>query len=93
MKSQSLIETFRPWFKSLSKDGERLMEHISGLYRAGRLKKYDGVPLATTYVDPATELLIDAYFERQLYDEIERYWTYKVIAFSWPHAPILAGQQ
>ncbi|MET1411330.1 DUF4240 domain-containing protein [Roseibium sp. HPY-6] len=83
-------EVFRPRFDDISKDGDRLMEHVVELIHAGRLEKKKGVSAFDQYIKATDRRLMEAYFERALYAEIERYYCYGFeVAFSWPHSEML----
>ncbi|WP_052261585.1 DUF4240 domain-containing protein [Leisingera sp. ANG-M1] len=77
-------QSFTPRFDDLSKDQDRLIEHVSELYHAGKLDHANRRPKA--YLEPAYSALEDAYFGRGLYAEIERHYSYAFeIAFGPPH--------
>ncbi|WP_299544186.1 DUF4240 domain-containing protein [uncultured Roseibium sp.] len=83
-------EAFRPRFDDISKDGDRLMEHVVELIHAGRLEKKKGVSAFDQYIKATNRRLMEAYFERELYAEIERHYSYDFeVAFSWPHPEML----
>lgn len=77
-------QSFTPRFDDLSKDQDRLIEHVSELYHAGKLDHANRRPKA--YLEPAYTALEDAYFSRGLFAEIERHYSYAFeIAFGPPH--------
>lgn len=78
--------TFRPRFDNVSRDCERLMEHVVELAHQGRLERQEGKSLFDLYLRDAERRLIDAYFARELYEEIETHYCFTFeIAFGWPH--------
>ena len=77
---------FRPRFKDLAKDHDRLEDRIIELSDQGHLTKEKDQSLYGQFVWPAAERLLDAYFAHGLYAEIEAYHTYTgEIAFGWPY--------
>ncbi|MET1412269.1 DUF4240 domain-containing protein [Roseibium sp. HPY-6] len=66
-------EAFQPRYDDLSKDFERLRDHIADLHREGRL--YLEWDRSSACFEPAAIALEDAYFARGLYDEIEARYT------------------
>ena len=67
---------FRPRFKDLAKDHDRLEDRIIELSDQGHLTKEKDQSLYGQFVWPAAERLLDAYFAHGLYAEIEAYHTY-----------------
>ena len=84
-------ERFRLRFDGIAKDSDRLMEHVVELVHQGRLDQVPGKSLGEVYINAADRRLIDAYFDRQLYAELERYWTGPGVGFVPPHHEDLAG--
>ncbi|WFE90729.1 DUF4240 domain-containing protein [Roseibium porphyridii] len=78
---------FRPRFDNVSRDCERLMERVVELTHQGQLQRQEGKSLFDLYIKDAERRLIDAFFARELFEEIETHYCYTFeIAFSWPHA-------
>lgn len=67
----SQTESFRPGYKSLSKDLERLRVLVSDLYHDDRL--FQKMSQALYAGDKAAQQIRDAYFARGLYAEIEHH--------------------
>ncbi|MFQ6546385.1 DUF4240 domain-containing protein [Aestuariibius sp. 2305UL40-4] len=84
----SETEVFRPRYDSLSKDLDRLMEHVSNLYHDDRL--FNEFSKANAAGERAAIEIEDAYFARGLYAQIESQYTYTFeIAFGPPHQGML----
>ncbi|HEY9037623.1 MAG TPA: DUF4240 domain-containing protein [Roseovarius sp.] len=77
------MQHFRPRFDSIHNDSDRLMEHIIALADQGHLQREKGKSLHDLYGGRADLRLIDAYFARGLYAEIETHFDNSP-PFGWP---------
>ena len=78
-------EVFRPRFDTPDKDRDRLMEFTVELLHAGKITREPGLSLDETHIAPAFEKVIDAYFDRELYAELEAYFTCSECYNLWPY--------
>ncbi|NKB48246.1 MAG: DUF4240 domain-containing protein [Alphaproteobacteria bacterium] len=81
-----VVRDFIPQYKSLDKDLERYEDVLVEMLERGEIERTQGQSLATMGLPEAGRRFIEeCYFERGLYDEIERYYTASgEIAFDWP---------
>ena len=77
-------EDFRPRFDSIDKDFDRLIEKMADLRHQNRLAVQKGKSLMDLYGTATLHRMIDAYFDRKLYDSIERHYTWHELAFGAP---------
>lgn len=82
----NVIADFKPRFDGLEKDLERYENKLIAMADSGEIVRPKGQSLATMgLLEAGRALLEDAYFAREMYDEIERYHTASgEIAFGWP---------
>ena len=81
---------FRPRYDTLDKDWDRLMEHCVELLHQGVITREPGRALNDTHIAPAFEKVIDGYFARARYAELEAYFTSSEVYATWPFEGELA---
>jgi hypothetical protein len=69
------IQGFQLKFKSLEKDTERYLFTLVDLLEAGKIQEVPGKSLYATHYDDGYAWIMDCYFERGLFDQIEAYFT------------------
>ncbi len=82
-------EFFKPRYDTPGKDEDRLREVVAELFHAGKIKRHAGTSLDDSHVHPAFQHVLEGYFARGLYDQLEAHFTapgYSV----WPHERELA---
>jgi hypothetical protein len=81
-----LIAGFEPKFKNLDADNERYLFAIVDLCDAGEIQKVEGQSLYVSHGMAGFDWLQEEYFKRELYDQIEAYYTQTgETFFNWPH--------
>jgi hypothetical protein len=69
------IQGFELKFKSLSKDTERYLFALLELAEAGKIQQVPGKSLYATHYDEGYAWIMDCYFEKRLFDQLEDYFT------------------
>ncbi len=82
------IHGFKLKFRKLSEDTERYLFALLELSEAGRIQQVPGKSLYATYYDAGYEWILDCYFERRLFDQLEAYLTPQGDDFFSPFYPM-----
>ncbi len=69
------IQGFKLKFKSLNEDTERYLFALLDLAEAGKIEQVPGKSLYATHYDEGFAWILDCYFEKQLFDQLEDYFT------------------
>jgi hypothetical protein len=67
------IHGFLLKFKSLEKDTERYLFTLLDLAEAGKIEEVPGKSLYATHYDDGYQWILDSYFEKRLFDQIENH--------------------
>jgi hypothetical protein len=69
------IHGFKLKFKKLSEDTERYLFALLELSEAGKIQQVPGKSLYVTHYDGGHAWIMDCYFEKRLFDQLEAYFT------------------
>lgn len=69
------ITGFKLRFKSIDDDTERYMFALVDLADAGKIEMVPGVPLYNSHYGPGYDWIMESYFERGLFDQLEAHFT------------------
>ncbi|MEM1265142.1 MAG: DUF4240 domain-containing protein [Pseudomonadota bacterium] len=78
-------QVFRPRYDAPAKDLDRLQDHMVELLHAGEIERVVGTALFDSHIRPAFDQVLDGYFDRGLYDQIEAYLTPSDVHNAWPY--------
>lgn len=81
---------FKPRYDNPTKDEDRLREIVVELLHSGKIKQQAGTNLHDSHVYPAFQKVLEGYFARGLYAQLEAHFTVPGGYTLWPHEHELA---
>ncbi|MEM0946708.1 MAG: hypothetical protein AAGK37_04835, partial [Pseudomonadota bacterium] len=81
---------FKPRYDTPTKDEDRLREVVVDLFHAGKIKRQAGTSLNDSHIYPAFQKVLEGYFARGLYAQLEAHLTVPGGYAIWPHEDELA---
>lgn len=78
-------EFFRPRYDTPANDRDRLTEVVVELFHAGKIRRQAGMSLDDSHVHPAFQQVLEGYFERGLYAQLEAHFTVPGGYGAWPY--------